>query len=49
MNPVKIGVIGCGVISGIYFQNLTQFHSVEVVACADLNPAAAQADRKSVV
>lgn len=43
MNPVEIGVIGCGVISGIYFQNLTQFHSVEVVACADLNPAAAQA------
>jgi predicted dehydrogenase len=43
MNPVKVGVIGCGVISGIYFQNLTQFHAVEVISCADLNPAATQA------
>jgi len=32
----KIGVIGCGNISGIYFKNLTQFHNTEVVACADL-------------
>ena len=39
MKPVRIGVIGCGVISGIYFQNLTQFEAVEVVSCADLNPA----------
>ena len=39
----KIGVIGCGVISGIYFQNLTEFETVKVVACADLNPIAAQA------
>jgi len=34
-----VGVVGCGVISGIYFQNLTKFAAVEVVACADLNPA----------
>jgi len=39
MNPIRAGVIGCGVISGIYFQNLTRFESVEVAACADLNPA----------
>lgn len=43
MKPVRIGVVGCGVISGIYFQNLTKFKAVEVVACADLNPAASQA------
>ncbi|MBT4124752.1 MAG: Gfo/Idh/MocA family oxidoreductase [Chloroflexi bacterium] len=43
MKRVRIGVIGCGVISGIYFQNLTNFEAVEVVACADLNAAAAQA------
>jgi len=36
---VRVGVVGCGVISGIYFQNLTKFAAVEVVACADLNPA----------
>lgn len=40
---VGVGVIGCGVISGIYFQNLTKFDAVEVVACADLNPAMSQA------
>ena len=42
MKRQRVGVIGCGVISGIYFQNLTQFDAVEVVSCADLNPAASQ-------
>ena len=45
MNPdqhLRVGVIGCGVISGIYFQNLDKFEAVEVVACADLNPAMSQ-------
>ena len=37
--PIKVGVVGCGVISGIYFQNLTRFEAVEVVACSDLDPA----------
>lgn len=43
---VKVGIVGCGAISGIYFKNLTQtFDNTEVVACADLFPerAAAQA------
>lgn len=35
---VGVGVVGCGVISGIYFQNLTRFENIEVIACADLNP-----------
>lgn len=43
MKRKRVGVIGCGVISGIYFQNLAQFDAVEVVSCADLNPAASQA------
>ena len=39
MNKVKVGIIGCGNISGIYFKNLTQtFQITEVVACADLIP-----------
>ena len=42
MNPVQVGVVGCGVISGIYFQNLEKFEAVDVVACADLNPVLAQ-------
>lgn len=39
MERMKIGVIGCGMISGIYLQNLTTTFSkaVEVVACADRN------------
>jgi len=34
---VKVGVIGCGNISGIYLKNMSQvFELLEVVACADL-------------
>ncbi len=34
---VKVGVIGCGAISGAYFRGCAPFHILEVVACADLN------------
>ena len=44
--PVKVGVIGCGNISGIYLKNATRqdtpFDSLDVVACADLDMARAQ-------
>ena len=37
MARTKVGIIGCGNISGIYLQNLTKtFHNVELVACADM-------------
>ena len=36
-NPVKVGVIGCGAISGAYFGGMKQFPILEVVACADLD------------
>jgi predicted dehydrogenase len=36
MAPVKIGVIGCGNISDVYFESCKNFDSIEVVACADL-------------
>jgi predicted dehydrogenase len=37
MNKVKVGIIGCGNISDIYFRNLMQtFQITEVAACADL-------------
>ena len=43
MKKVGVGVVGCGNISGIYFQNLTQtFLNVEVLACADLDAARAK-------
>ncbi len=45
MTRRKVGIIGCGNISGIYFRNLTGpfARQVEVTACADLDPARAQA------
>src|SRR5215207_1601863 len=33
---VKVGVIGCGKISGIYLENAGMFNDIEVVACSDL-------------
>ncbi len=39
MSPIKIGIVGCGNISGIYFKNLcTVFSNVSVKSCADLDP-----------
>jgi predicted dehydrogenase len=37
MNPLRIGIVGCGNISGIYLKNLASYRSTEVVACADLD------------
>jgi len=34
---VKVGVIGCGVISRQYVENARAFDSFELVACADLD------------
>ncbi|MEZ0165975.1 gfo/Idh/MocA family oxidoreductase, partial [Kineococcus sp. LSe6-4] len=39
--PVGIGIIGAGVISGTYLDNLTSFPDVHVHAIGDLVPAAA--------
>ena len=39
----KLGLIGCGAISGIYLQNAKRFKGVEIVACADTRLQAAQA------
>ncbi|MDF9843464.1 MULTISPECIES: Gfo/Idh/MocA family oxidoreductase [unclassified Paenibacillus] len=37
MDKVKVGIVGCGNISGIYFENLTKlFVNTEVYACADV-------------
>lgn len=35
--PLRIGVVGVGNISGIYFENLGRYASTEVVAVADLD------------
>jgi predicted dehydrogenase len=36
MKKIKVGVIGCGNISGIYLKNLKTFSNLELAACADL-------------
>ena len=40
---VKVGVMGCGVISRAYVENASAFDSFELVACADLDRAQANA------
>ena len=46
----KVGIIGCGTISGIYLKNLTAYEGVEVAACADIDMERArqQAERYRV-
>jgi predicted dehydrogenase len=43
MSDLKVGVIGCGNISTAYFKLAPMFKGVTMVACADLNMEAAQA------
>jgi predicted dehydrogenase len=47
---MRVGIVGCGNISGIYFQNLAAFSATEVVAVADLDMERARsvAERESV-
>jgi predicted dehydrogenase len=43
---VRVGLIGCGAISGAYLQHARSFPILDIVACADIDPAAAQ--RKAI-
>lgn len=40
--PTKIGIMGCGVISGIYIETAQKMDAIECVAVADVNPDAAK-------
>jgi predicted dehydrogenase len=40
---IKVGLIGCGNISGAYLKRLPMFENLEVAACADLDAARAKA------
>jgi predicted dehydrogenase len=40
---VRVGLVGCGTISGVYLENARRFPILEVVACADLVPERAAA------
>ncbi len=41
--PMNVGIIGCGNICGIYFQNLAKLSTTRVAACADIVAARAEA------
>jgi len=44
MARTKVGIIGCGNISGIYLQNLTKvFRNIDLVACSDMMMERAEA------
>jgi predicted dehydrogenase len=36
-NPVRVGFIGCGHVSGEYFESCPMHREIELLACADLN------------
>jgi predicted dehydrogenase len=40
---INIGIIGCGKVSAAYFNGCRQFKALNIVACADLDPARARA------
>jgi predicted dehydrogenase len=39
---MRVGIVGCGNISDIYVRNAKLFRDIEIIACADLDPAAAE-------
>lgn len=41
--PVRIGLVGCGDISGAYLGHAPAFPILDVVACADLDDSRARA------
>jgi predicted dehydrogenase len=41
--PVRVGVVGCGVISAMYLKNAKRFPILDVAACADALPERARA------
>ena len=44
IRPVGIAVVGCGAISGIYFENMTsRFSILRLMACCDLKAELAEA------
>jgi predicted dehydrogenase len=42
MEKIRVGIIGCGNISDIYFKNCRSYENIEVVACSDLDIGKAQ-------
>jgi predicted dehydrogenase len=47
---MRVGIIGCGNISDVYVRNSKLFNDIEIIACSDINLAAAErlADKYSL-
>ena len=43
VDPLRIGIVGCGAISGAYLTNSKNFANLQITACADLYPEVARA------
>ncbi|QDU72239.1 Gfo/Idh/MocA family protein [Mucisphaera calidilacus] len=43
LQPLRVGLIGCGNISGAYLNHASDYSSMRIVACSDLNMEAAEA------
>jgi predicted dehydrogenase len=41
-SKINVGIVGCGNISDAYFKGLKHFDVLQIVACADLDPARAR-------
>ena len=41
--PARVGIIGCGDVTNLYLPGCARFASIELAACADLDPARAAA------
>jgi len=46
MERARVGIVGCGNISGIYFQAAKRYEELHIVSCADIDLARAQARAK---
>lgn len=47
MASLNVGIVGCGVISGIYLKNILAYRGLTLRACADMRPEVAQAKAAS--
>ena len=42
MDPVRVGIIGCGKISAAYCSGMQQFPVLEIIACSDIDSSRAE-------
>ncbi len=43
VRPARVGIVGCGNVTGLYLPGCARFPSIELAACADRDPARAAA------